>query len=315
MRVLFFSSSPLMAEQKSRATMVEFSDRNMEDFATGVWMRSGETQTFLLFFCGEKPEIFEMQIEQTKWKIQVISDYSKLSHRCNINLLWHSIEMYVWLHRLIFSMLFVFVISLQTSSSPSSTHTHTFVLNRSWTKKSCETGHINASKPVNEWLLDKLAENVKAPRTYLATWCDVMWCSLVQNLKVLAMLINAFLDFEELKTDNEIQWLMFFFSQSSSYNGFFHLNCSRYKLKAFNIGKGCKSQIKFERVLKCDHAFVVILFGWLAKGLLLPLGQYHVAALHCVRWSVRSVSAFAWISVRVSARILDLVSNALVCDG
>ena len=68
-----------------------------------------------------------MQIEQTKWKIQVISDYSKLSHRCNINLLWHSIEMYVWLHRLIFSMLFVFVISLQTSSSPSSTHTHTHI--------------------------------------------------------------------------------------------------------------------------------------------------------------------------------------------
>ena len=40
----FESSPPLMAEQKSRATMVEFSDRNMEDFATGVWMWSGETQ-------------------------------------------------------------------------------------------------------------------------------------------------------------------------------------------------------------------------------------------------------------------------------
>ena len=77
-------------------------------------------------------------------------------------------------------------------------------------EKSCEAGHINASKPVNEWLLDKLAENVKALRTYLATWCDVMWCSLVQNLKILAMLINAFLDVEELKNDNEIRWVMCF---------------------------------------------------------------------------------------------------------
>lgn len=110
-----------------------------------------------------------------------------------------------------FSLCYLFLSSHFKPRHPHHPHTHTFVLNRSWTKKSCETGHINASKPVNEWLLDKLAENVKAPRTYLATWCDVMWCSLVQNLKVLAMLINAFLDFEELKTDNEIQWLMFFF--------------------------------------------------------------------------------------------------------
>ena len=40
----------------------------------------------------------------------------------------------------------------------------TFVsVHRSWTKKTLWIlGHINASKPVNEWLLDKLAENVKA---------------------------------------------------------------------------------------------------------------------------------------------------------
>lgn len=150
--------------------------------------------------------------------------------------------------------------------------------------------------------------------------CHMVWRDVMQLGTKLESSSNVDQCISWFRRAKDWQWdtmidVFFFFSQSSSYNGFFHLNCSRYKLKAFNIGKGCKSQIKFERVLKCDHAFVVILFGWLAKGLLLPLGQYHVAALHCVRWSVRSVSAFAWISVRVSARILDLVSNALVCDG
>eukprot|EP00434_Breviolum_minutum_P008314 symbB.v1.2.007335.t1/scaffold412.1/size211423/6 len=34
------------------------------------------------------------------------------------------------------------------------------------------TGHINASKPVNEWLLDKLAENVKV---YCSLLDDITW--------------------------------------------------------------------------------------------------------------------------------------------
>ncbi len=68
------------------------------------------------FFGGEtwKTDIFWNADWRNIWEIHVNYVYSKLSHRCNIKLLWHSIEMYVWLYRLYVSS-FLYVSFLLSS--------------------------------------------------------------------------------------------------------------------------------------------------------------------------------------------------------
>ena len=104
----------------------------------------------------------------------------------------------------VFSML-VFFLSSHLTSYFILIIPPTFVsVHRSWTKNLWILGHINASKPLNEWLLDKLAENVKAwPALRTVAPHGVMWCDSGTKLLSSKSHVDQCIDLVKLARDRK----------------------------------------------------------------------------------------------------------------